>query len=353
MAAADIATIDAAEKGGGDDEPKTAGADAAVEPGEAEESNAEIACAPEKAIPAADTQAACEGDDRDLKEQQEIAPEVSEPPSSVLPEAPPTTGPPIATFGDADDKDLPSVQPTCPEPLSAEAPVAPQVENDSVPEESRAAVSPKREKPKKVVPAPVPAKPKPPPEPKIYAPITGPRPQVGEGREEISGGGFYEGPFRFGRRHGAGLLVLNASGTDRYEGQFQDEFFHGHGRRQWPDGTAYEGQWEKGAKSGQGVLEEPKGRRYQGQWKQGKRHGQGIQVFDEETRYEGRWQNGLQHGTGKFFHTQSGRVFEGQWICGAHHGNGLLKMNDGSRQSLQCFHGMLTAKKDLWSPLSS
>mmetsp|Transcript_86683 Transcript_86683/g.245809 ORF Transcript_86683/g.245809 Transcript_86683/m.245809 type:complete len:219 (+) Transcript_86683:62-718(+) len=186
--------------------------------------------------------------------------------------------------------------------------------------------------------------------PDVYPLITGPRPQFGKGREEIAGGGFYEGSFRFGLRCGRGTLVLNGEGTERYEGEFRAEHHEGAGRKAWADGTVYDGQWLQGRKNGEGVLEEPSGRRYSGAWKDGKRHGIGTQVFDSDTRYEGRWDNGLQHGTGKFFDLKRGTVYEGQWQGGNHHGPGLMRNGDGSKERMLYSHGMLLPQEQLPSP---
>eukprot|EP00931_Biecheleriopsis_adriatica_P076670 TRINITY_DN50358_c0_g1_i1.p1 TRINITY_DN50358_c0_g1~~TRINITY_DN50358_c0_g1_i1.p1 ORF type:complete len:205 (+),score=42.71 TRINITY_DN50358_c0_g1_i1:74-688(+) len=176
------------------------------------------------------------------------------------------------------------------------------------------------------------------------------KPQFGEGREVLADGSSYEGSFRFGKREGAGVFMLNAEGTDRYEGQFKDDCFEGLGERRWADGTVYEGQWLAGRKHGDGTLTEPSGRVYQGQWKDGKRHGFGIQRLDSESRYEGRWDNGMQHGTGKYFDLRKETVYEGTWQCGAHHGKGVLRSKGGHKEKLTYVHGMLTSREDVPPP---
>jgi hypothetical protein len=196
-----------------------------------------------------------------------------------------------------------------------------------------------------VVPAAAPyQKPKPKlPEPKEYQ-LLGGRPKFGEGREMLPGGGYYEGQFRHFKRHGEGFLIMDEEGTEKYEGQFKDEFMDGYGRRMWKDGAVYEGFWAKGRKDGEGKFEE-KGRCYVGQWKDGKRHGKGTQVFDQVTRYEGRWANGMQHGSGKYYSEEDGSIFEGTWHNGAHHGIGILHKKDGGKERLQYHHGMLQSRE--------
>mmetsp|Transcript_24281 Transcript_24281/g.38900 ORF Transcript_24281/g.38900 Transcript_24281/m.38900 type:complete len:218 (+) Transcript_24281:64-717(+) len=176
------------------------------------------------------------------------------------------------------------------------------------------------------------------------------RPQFGEGREELSDGGYYEGSFRFGKREGPGVLVYNVDSGERYEGQFRSDCLDGDGKKLWPDGTVYEGQWKAGRKDGEGVLTETKARSYKGQWKDGKRHGIGTQTLDGESRYEGRWENGLQHGTGRYYDLRQETVYEGQWSCGAHHGRGLLRSKGGAREKLAYTHGMLTAREEMPLP---
>lgn len=193
------------------------------------------------------------------------------------------------------------------------------------------------------------------------APEVGLRPQFGNAREELPGGGYYEGAFRYGRRDGVGVLAWDPEGLEKYEGQFKDEHMEGTGKKTWPDGSVYQGQWRNGRKHGEGTLEEAprpgetSGRSYTGQWADGKRHGKGVQVFDSRTRYEGRWENGLQHGTGKYFDrwdtsTKAGTVYEGQWVRGAHHGTGLLRKGNGDREKLTYLHGMLTEQEELPRP---
>ncbi|CAK0893151.1 unnamed protein product, partial [Prorocentrum cordatum] len=57
-----------------------------------------------------------------------------------------------------------------------------------------------------------------------------------------------EGAFRYGKRHGRGVLVSNADGTERYEGEFRSDFPEGAGRKVWPNGASYDGQWREGRK---------------------------------------------------------------------------------------------------------
>lgn len=185
---------------------------------------------------------------------------------------------------------------------------------------------------------------------KTYELITGVRPQFGEGREEMGNGAYYEGAFRYAKRHGHGVLVSNAEGTEFYEGEFCSDFPEGQGRKVWPDGNTYEGQWREGRKEGDGVLEEASGRKYSGQWKDGKRDGIGTQVFDEISRYEGRWQNGLQHGTGKYFDSRAETVYEGKWKNGHYDGEGLLRHKDGAREKQTYENGMLKHREVLPMP---
>lgn len=195
------------------------------------------------------------------------------------------------------------------------------------------------------------------PEDKTYALITGVRPKFGEGREEIPGGGYYEGPFRYGKRHGAGVLVSNEEGTERYDGQFKNELIDGKGRKIWPDGSVYEGEWVQNRKGGEGTLDERgRGQTYTGQWRDGVRHGVGEQQYEKGHWYRGYWENGLQHGTGKFFDGEKGTLYEGHWHRGAHHGEGVLRSpglktgDDSLRERLVYSYGVLTSREILRQP---
>jgi len=184
------------------------------------------------------------------------------------------------------------------------------------------------------------------------ATTTGPRPAFGVHREELQGGGYYEGPFRFAKRDtsrgGTGTLVCNTEGTERYEGQFLSERMHGFGKKVWADGCIYEGQWEKDRKHGQGALQEPDGKCYTGQWVDGRRHGNGRQISDRYS-YEGRWENGMLSGSGKLSDFKDGSVFEGQWRQGAHHGPGLIR-KAGAREKVNFAYGALTGQETLSPP---
>jgi len=180
--------------------------------------------------------------------------------------------------------------------------------------------------------------------------LEGVRPQFGAGREELPDGGYYEGPFRFGKRHGTGVLVANADATEHYKGQFALERFEGEGTKTWADGSVYAGSWKAGRKDGHGVLTETTGRRYMGQWFDGRRHGVGTQTFDMHTSYEGRWVNGQQHGTGKYIDTKGDTVYEGKWANGAHHGVGMVRSRAGGKERLEYQHGALVSREVLPAP---
>eukprot|EP00929_Paragymnodinium_shiwhaense_P009710 TRINITY_DN113988_c0_g1_i1.p1 TRINITY_DN113988_c0_g1~~TRINITY_DN113988_c0_g1_i1.p1 ORF type:complete len:275 (-),score=49.96 TRINITY_DN113988_c0_g1_i1:284-1108(-) len=182
--------------------------------------------------------------------------------------------------------------------------------------------------------------------------ITGTRPKFGRGREEIPGGGYFEGIFRYGKRDGPGVLV-DCTGKERYEGEFRDDFPDGVGRKVFADGSSYEGSWKRGQKDGHGVLTENggrMGRMYIGQWQEGLRHGVGKQILDCETVYEGRWDKGVQHGSGTYTDGRDGSFFEGRWLRGAHHGVGTLRRKDGIKEKLTYTMGMLTGREELSRP---
>ena len=69
---------------------------------------------------------------------------------------------------------------------------------------------------------------------------------------------YYEGEYRYDRRCGRGKLCF--SNGDYYEGDFEDDEFHGFGRMNWVNKKIiYEGWWERGRFKGYGKLIFPNG----------------------------------------------------------------------------------------------
>ena len=66
----------------------------------------------------------------------------------------------------------------------------------------------------------------------------------------------------------------------------------GHGVETSPEGVRYEGEWLDGKYHGHGVYTFM-GTRYEGGWSAGERHGLGVETRSDGTRIEGVWMDGV------------------------------------------------------------
>ncbi len=93
---------------------------------------------------------------------------------------------------------------------------------------------------------------------------------LAEGRGEAQGVARYEGEFRAGRKHGAGIKTWPTG--DRYEGGFVEDRREGRGSYTWGSGTPwagerYVGHYRNDQRDGEGAYSWPDGERYVGVWK--------------------------------------------------------------------------------------
>ena len=112
---------------------------------------------------------------------------------------------------------------------------------------------------------------------------------VGRYAEELAGGkeGFvFEGEFENGNRKKG--LMKNKSG-DVYDGNFQNNRYHGQGILTLANGDKYFGEHQNGKISGYGTYLWANGNRYAGQFMDAKRHGEGIDTRANGSRREGEW----------------------------------------------------------------
>ncbi|MZR64251.1 C13 family peptidase [Alcanivorax sp. DP30] len=138
-----------------------------------------------------------------------------------------------------------------------------------------------------------------------------------------------------------------------YDGDIEDNLFHGEGELTWPDGRQYRGEFQQGLMTGQGRLEDRDGCVMEGEFVQGVLHGEGSYVCDD-ARYHGRFEKGelfkggvayLDDNTyqGEFRHfqphgkgvwsTASGEEFEGNFI------DGYLEKGTYRNQEGLVYHG--------------
>lgn len=77
---------------------------------------------------------------------------------------------------------------------------------------------------------------------------------------QLKSGGYYEGEWLNGMRHGKGVYVSNFEyiqvWEDKtcYEGDFKNDQMHGKGKITHPNGDVYEGEWQNDMANGYGVF---------------------------------------------------------------------------------------------------
>jgi len=74
-----------------------------------------------------------------------------------------------------------------------------------------------------------------------------------------------------------------------YNGEWLGGLRHGKGKMQWKDGAYYEGQWEYGIACGQGKFQHASGDVYVGNWYNNKCHGKGKYSDGKGASYDGDW----------------------------------------------------------------
>lgn len=123
-------------------------------------------------------------------------------------------------------------------------------------------------------------------------------------------GSTYHGALENGKRHGFGTWTSDAW---TYEGEWQADEIHGHGKQQWKDGRVFEGQFCQGRFSGYGRMRWPNGSTYDGEYKDDLKHGRGKFTWPDGVRsLDCEWVAGKRHGRGTYT-TTKGVVRVGTW----------------------------------------
>ncbi|OQS03980.1 radial spoke head 10 family protein [Thraustotheca clavata] len=157
----------------------------------------------------------------------------------------------------------------------------------------------------------------------------------------------YEGERQNNVFHGHGTATFINGQV--YTGSFVGGRMHGHGVLQWPDGVSYDGDFEYNEITGQGRYKWPDESWYEGEVRCGKRHGMGyFQCSNRITSYDGNWVDGYQHGYGKLIYDEYNNiVYEGDWEFGQRHGKGTMKYASGNvyegewKHGKKCGHGTM------------
>ena len=147
----------------------------------------------------------------------------------------------------------------------------------------------------------------------------------------------YDGEWKLGKEDGEGTLTIKGCST--FTGQWRDGKKHGHGvvtsTKKGEEGfVLYVGQFVRDKKQGQGIkaFKEPFSR-YEGNFKDDLFHGHGVQEISRDghspDHYEGQFCNGHRCGSGTYTFGDSGGVYTGQWADSKMNGRGILRV-DGS-----------------------
>eukprot|EP00873_Tetraselmis_striata_P037926 jgi/Tetstr1/458190/TSEL_044681.t1 len=90
---------------------------------------------------------------------------------------------------------------------------------------------------------------------------------------------------------GGGRVKETLPNGNVYEGGWQNDVRHGHGKCTYANGNTYEGEWSRGQKNGHGMYSYADGAVYSGNWKDDKKHGHGTYVFADGRTIRGDWEN--------------------------------------------------------------
>lgn len=101
-----------------------------------------------------------------------------------------------------------------------------------------------------------------------------------------------------------------------YEGQFQNNYKHGHGIECLPTGI-YMGGYVNNKPEGKGTFVSKDGDKYEGEFRAGMKHGKGIWVSNKHS-YNGEWRGNKPNGFGRIKTSES--EYEGMVSDGLKHG---------------------------------
>jgi len=168
-----------------------------------------------------------------------------------------------------------------------------------------------------------------------------------EVKDKYDDGGTYFGTISRNDRLPNGFGKMLYSNQRRYEGEWRDGRWHGHGKLENPDGDCYEGTFVYDEMHGSGTYTWKNGNVYRGAFNEGKRHGTGKFEFANGNVYEGDFVNGRFEGKGSF--EFDGGFYEGQWRRGVYHGKGFLLYADGSHYNGPFVNGVAHGQGEVTS----
>lgn len=153
-------------------------------------------------------------------------------------------------------------------------------------------------------------------------------------------------------QNGYGILEIRTpNGTDRYEGNFSNGMFHGHGKfEQMISRTGrsyYDGEWNMGVREGRGTYWNGISNLYIGSWRNDLRHGHGSYFFgltdwvpnrnteawlrENVENYTGDFVDDLYQGNGTY-RWPDGQRYVGTFFANEKHGAGTFFYPTGTRR---------------------
>jgi len=155
--------------------------------------------------------------------------------------------------------------------------------------------------------------------------------------------GIYEGDWLDGQHHGRGVthwvkdrlpkkFAGESVGILVYDGTFRGDKKCGKGSAVYSDGCTYEGEWDNDLFHGQGEIRWPEGDKYKGKFENGKKSGYGTYWYANGERYEGNWRNDLKHGDGVYHFCESDPrdIYRGETRDSEMYSKGIMEYKDGS-----------------------
>jgi hypothetical protein len=151
---------------------------------------------------------------------------------------------------------------------------------------------------------------------------------------------------------GFGILEIRTElGTNRYEGNFREGLFHGHGRFEQMVSRSqrayYDGSWVMGVREGRGTYWNGVSNLYIGQWRDDLRHGEGSYFFgvsdwfpnkhsehwlrENVENYTGTFVDDLYQGRGTY-RWPDGQRYDGEFFANEKHGAGTFFYPSGTRR---------------------
>ena len=148
----------------------------------------------------------------------------------------------------------------------------------------------------------------------------------GQGSLTYRDGSQYVGGFLRGKYHGEGQLIVNA--TDGARGTWLMGNKDGEFEERWDGGRQYfRGKYENGVRNGFGILKMADGKVYEGEFENDRFHGQGKLVMaDSDQTYRGEFRQGSISGRGTICWLKKGlSTYDGEVVDGVRNGFGVFK----------------------------